>query len=204
MKLVGSAFICAVVLYWLDATYFNGTYFNAFYAIISQLLTHRGAPLSAAAKFAPVCRALFCTWASRLSAKCARWSADGRFQAEADISRQAKLTNLVEIDPGCVKTLPTVVGAQQKIKPAALAIFSCPNGILLKSILRQSDVRRRFHTAKTQLRHWQFFDKPCPSSRLSRFGMAFWLVTKCARAAKSEKFHARSKKRSPYKSAGPD
>ena len=40
MRLVGSAFICAVVLYWLDATYFNGTYFNALYAIISQLLTH--------------------------------------------------------------------------------------------------------------------------------------------------------------------
>ena len=51
------------------------------------------------------------------------------------------------LGPGCVKTLPTVVSAQQKIKFAALATFSCQNGIPIKSILRHSDAQNCFHTA---------------------------------------------------------
>ena len=72
----------------------------------------------------PVCRAFFCTWASRLSATWARWSADDRFQAEADMSRQAKLTNSVEIDPTA-----TLAVFRQALSNLAIEPFW--NGILV-------------------------------------------------------------------------
>ena len=43
--------------------------------------------------------------------------------------------------------LPTAFSAQQKIELAALANLSCAKGVPLKSILRESDVQNRFHTA---------------------------------------------------------
>jgi hypothetical protein len=49
-----------------------------------------------------------------------------------------------------VKTLPTVVSAQQKNELAALA---AQNGIPLESILRHNGVQNRFHTAKAIWRH---------------------------------------------------
>ena len=48
---------------------------------------------------------------------------------------------------GCVKTLLTAFSAQQKIERAAFANLSCVKGVPLKSILRESDVQNRFHTA---------------------------------------------------------
>jgi hypothetical protein len=40
MRLVESALIYAVVLSWLDATYFSETHFNVLYAMSSQLVAH--------------------------------------------------------------------------------------------------------------------------------------------------------------------
>lgn len=40
MRLAISATVVAVVLYWVDATYFNGTYFNALSRMIQELSVH--------------------------------------------------------------------------------------------------------------------------------------------------------------------
>ena len=39
MRLIGSALICAAVLFWVDTAYFNGAYFNALGAVIFHFVS---------------------------------------------------------------------------------------------------------------------------------------------------------------------
>src|ERR1700741_4401045 len=55
-------------------------------------------------------------------------------------------------DPGCVKTLEPVSGAQQRFVLAALLNLSCASGIQFESMLRLNNLQNGFHTAKTQRR----------------------------------------------------